>query len=98
VPAAVKQRRLQEVIDTFHTVLSEKNKREVVGTTQVVLVESATKRAATDLWGKVRRRVVFCPAVNRCRLPVQCLDCACFVVVPSCCLRLLNIVLDVVDV
>jgi hypothetical protein len=36
VPAAVKQRRLAEVIDTFHAVLSEKNRALVVGSEQVV--------------------------------------------------------------
>ncbi len=60
VPAEVKNRRLREVIETFHSVLDEKIQAEV-GTEKVVLVEGVSKRSQTELVGRsdANQRVVF---------------------------------------
>lgn len=46
VPAHVKQRRLQEIVDLFHSTAAEKNRREEVGRLGVVLVEGPARKAA----------------------------------------------------
>ncbi len=45
VPAEVKQRRLQEIIDTFHTKAQEKNAENEVGRLRLVLTEGESKRS-----------------------------------------------------
>jgi MiaB/RimO family radical SAM methylthiotransferase len=45
VPADVKQRRLQELIDTFHTTVHQKNVRHEVGQLRLVLVEGESRRS-----------------------------------------------------
>lgn len=44
VPAEIKQRRLQELIDTFRTNVHEKNERVEIGKLRLVLVEGEAKR------------------------------------------------------
>lgn len=60
VPAEVKQRRLSEVIETFHSVLQEKVRHEI-GKKHVVLVEADSKRSAQEWQGRsdTNFRVVF---------------------------------------
>jgi tRNA-2-methylthio-N6-dimethylallyladenosine synthase len=60
VPAEVKNRRLREVIETFHAVLGEKVQCEV-GKTKDVLVEGVSKRSQDELVGRSdgNQRVVF---------------------------------------
>ena len=48
VPKEVKQRRLQEVIDTFRSVVQEKNEKEVVGGYELLLVEGAARKSSTS--------------------------------------------------
>jgi MiaB/RimO family radical SAM methylthiotransferase len=45
VPADVKQRRLQELIDTFHATVHQKNLREEIGRLRLVLVEGESRRS-----------------------------------------------------
>lgn len=60
----VKQRRLAEVIDTFHATLARRNARLTVGSVQTVLVEGRSKRSPDDLHGRADsgRRVLFAAA------------------------------------
>lgn len=69
VPEEVKQRRLREVIDTFHTTLHKKVQREQIGKTHVVLIEGDSKRSANDFQGRAdnNMRVVF-PKPASCNL------------------------------
>jgi MiaB/RimO family radical SAM methylthiotransferase len=45
VPKEVKQRRLQEIIDTFHTKVQEKNNETEIGRLRLVLTEGESKRS-----------------------------------------------------
>ena len=60
VPADVKNRRLREVIETFHEVLGEKIVREI-GRQHLVLVEGDSKRSSDQLAGRsdTNQRVIF---------------------------------------
>eukprot|EP01099_Mayorella_cantabrigiensis_P006155 TRINITY_DN5095_c0_g1_i1.p1 TRINITY_DN5095_c0_g1~~TRINITY_DN5095_c0_g1_i1.p1 ORF type:complete len:314 (-),score=83.44 TRINITY_DN5095_c0_g1_i1:44-907(-) len=60
VPAGVKKRRLQELIETFHQSSSQKNLNEV-GSFQLVLIEGTSKRSEQELQGRTdtNKRVVF---------------------------------------
>ena len=61
VPAETKQRRLQEIIDTFREEVHKKNERLEVGKLRLVLVEGKSKRHS-DIWsGRTdqNKRVLF---------------------------------------
>jgi len=60
VPQEVKKRRLQEVVDTFYSVLPDKN-REEIGSRQLVLVDGKSRRSDKELCGRTdnNKRVVF---------------------------------------
>ncbi|XP_040292572.1 mitochondrial tRNA methylthiotransferase CDK5RAP1-like [Bufo bufo] len=51
VPPEVKKRRLEELIEVFREE-AEKVSQRAVGSTQLVLVEGASKRSASDLCGR----------------------------------------------
>lgn len=55
-----KKKRLQELIDIFHSIASVKNKR-FIGSDQLVLVENVSKRSKSDLTGRMdgNTKVVF---------------------------------------
>jgi tRNA-2-methylthio-N6-dimethylallyladenosine synthase len=59
--ADVKQRRLSEVISTFHTTLAARNARTLIGSMQTVLVEGMSRRSNDDYHGRAEsgRRVLF---------------------------------------
>lgn len=52
VPEVTKKRRLQELIDTYHSIASARNKR-FIGTHQLALVENVSKRSELDLVGRM---------------------------------------------
>jgi tRNA-2-methylthio-N6-dimethylallyladenosine synthase len=60
VPEPVKNRRLREVIDTFHELKREKVKKQI-GIEKLVLVEGSSKRSDADLSGRSdeNERVLF---------------------------------------
>jgi len=60
VPEDVKKRRLQEVIDTFHRVIFEKNSHEI-GKIHLVLVEGRSRKSDSDLKGRsdTNKKVLF---------------------------------------
>jgi MiaB/RimO family radical SAM methylthiotransferase len=51
VPEDVKQRRLREIIDTYHRTIQAKNTSEEVGRLRLVLVEGETKKRSRDVGG-----------------------------------------------
>eukprot|EP00731_Ephydatia_muelleri_P032067 Em0023g574a len=51
VPEGTKQRRLQEIVDCFHAIAAVRNRR-FVGTEQLVLVETESKRSKEELVGR----------------------------------------------
>jgi tRNA A37 methylthiotransferase MiaB len=62
IPLDVKKRRLNEVIQTFHAQLREKNKSEI-GRRHLVLVEGNSRKSDTQLVGRsdTNKKVVFDP-------------------------------------
>jgi len=60
VPEAVKKRRLQEIIDTFHAALRPRNEAEV-GRLHLVLVEGDSRKSSEQLAGRAdnNKRIVF---------------------------------------
>ena len=60
VPQEVKIRRLEEVISTFHSLVSQKNKNEI-GKYHLVLVEKNSKRSPSELQGRsdTNKKVIF---------------------------------------
>jgi tRNA A37 methylthiotransferase MiaB len=67
VPRETKQRRLRDVIDTFHTHVQARNEEEDLGAAHVVLVEGPARKSAQLLTGRTdgNKRVVFAPARGR---------------------------------
>lgn len=61
VPRETKQRRLREVIDTFHELVQRRNADTEPGAAHVVLVEGAARKSAGQLTGRTdgNKRVVF---------------------------------------
>lgn len=51
VPEGTKQRRLQEIVDCFHSIAAVRNRR-FIGTEQLVLVETESKRSKEELVGR----------------------------------------------
>eukprot|EP01097_Dermamoeba_algensis_P010336 TRINITY_DN7589_c0_g1_i1.p1 TRINITY_DN7589_c0_g1~~TRINITY_DN7589_c0_g1_i1.p1 ORF type:complete len:592 (-),score=64.42 TRINITY_DN7589_c0_g1_i1:95-1870(-) len=60
VPPEVKNRRLQEVIETFHQVAREKNS-QLIGKKMLVLVEGVSKRNEKELFGRSdsNKKIIF---------------------------------------
>lgn len=64
VPRETKQRRLREIIDTFHALVHAHNAQAEPGSAHVVLVEGAARKSAGQLTGRTdgNKRVVFAHA------------------------------------
>jgi MiaB/RimO family radical SAM methylthiotransferase len=63
VPADIKQRRLEEIIETFRRNVQEKNEKQEVGRVRLVLVEGISRKKGVMLTGRTdqNKRILFHP-------------------------------------